>query len=323
MKVSIIVAVYNIEDYIRNCVKSLINQTYRDIEIILVDDGSKDSSSSICDVIAKTDERINVIHKENGGLSSARNAGLDIACGEYVMFVDGDDYLAENAIELLLEKNKLYDADIIQFDYEETYDIYKKVQNNEKDESVYIEDKKKMFRKLYEIGGSAASACTKLYKRFLFENMRFKEGILHEDEYMITYMLQKAHSVLYIPNKLYFYVMRQGSIIQSSFSKAKMDIFDVIEDRIKELEKLGYSEFLENEKQRFFATFIRLWCESKNVSDFESRSIMEKKIKRFFEQYTIRLSGGLNFWYILCKINPKSICIYYYLRIVRNKLFGR
>ena len=105
-KVSVIVPVYNVEDYIRECLDSLINQTLTDIEIILVDDGSKDLSGTICDEYAKKDCRIKVIHKENGGQSSARNAGLKVSTGEYILFVDSDDYIVENTLETLLNEAK-------------------------------------------------------------------------------------------------------------------------------------------------------------------------------------------------------------------------
>jgi glycosyltransferase involved in cell wall biosynthesis len=321
--ISIIVPVYNIKQYIQNCIKSLLNQTYKNIEIILVDDGSTDGSDELCNKIKNTDIRIKVIHKVNGGLSSARNAGIDIASGDYVMFVDGDDYLAENAVEILLKKNENYNADIVQFYYEETNDKYRKIYDDGAGEELYINDTKTMFELMYKIGGTAVSACTKLYKRSLFKELRFKEGILHEDEYMSTYMLQKAESILYISNKLYFYVVRQGSIINSYFSKPKMDIFFVLEDRIEELKKLNFDEFVENEKLRYCSTYMRLWCEAKNMSDTESCKIMEAKIKRFLHKYRIRIYKIKDLLYILYRINPKFVYFYYYLRKMRNNLLRR
>mgnify|MGYP001620281167 FL=1 len=121
MTVSIIVSIYNIVDYLSYCLNSLIYQDYQDLEIILVDDGSKDGSSQLCDEVAKSDSRIKVVHKPNGGLSSARNAGLDIATGKYVLFIDGDDYLTTGAVSTLVAIAEVQKVDFIQFGYEEVF----------------------------------------------------------------------------------------------------------------------------------------------------------------------------------------------------------
>ena len=115
--VSVIVPVYKVEKYLNRCVNSILNQTYKDLEVILVDDGSPDSCPEICDGYAQKDKRVKVIHKENGGQGSARNSGLDVARGEYILFVDSDDYIAKNLIEITLQKAERFDADMVIFDY--------------------------------------------------------------------------------------------------------------------------------------------------------------------------------------------------------------
>ena len=191
--VSIIVPVYNVEKYIRSCVDSILTQTYENLQVILVDDGTLDNSGKICDEFAKKDNRVTVIHKENGGLSSARNEGLDVASGDYIMFVDGDDYLADNAVEILLSANEKYDADFVQFELIHTEcEDYIKNSVNEKYNVQIITDLDKMYWKMYETVGSGESACTKLYKKHLFDGLKFKEGIIHEDVYFTLFMLQKA-----------------------------------------------------------------------------------------------------------------------------------
>ena len=221
-KVSVIVPVYNIENYIEGCIKSLISQTYTNEEIILVNDGSTDNSLNVCEQFAGLDNRIKIVNKTNGGLSSARNAGIDVATGDYIMFIDGDDYIAANTLLELVSQIEKYDADIVQFGYVETNADYSNQVCAPVSSMELISDTYQMFKRLYSIGGEAASACTKLYKVYLFDSLRFKEGINNEDEQMITFMLQKAQSVLYTDFKPYYYVTRQGSIINSKFSKKKI-----------------------------------------------------------------------------------------------------
>ena len=164
-KVSIIVPVYNIENYIEGCIKSLVYQTYNKIEIILVNDGSTDNSLSVCERFAVSDNRIKIVNKANGGLSSARNSGIDVANGDFIMFIDGDDYIACNTLSELVLQIEKYDADIVQFGYVETNSDYSNQVCAPVSCLELVSDTYEMFKRLYSIGGEAASACTKLYKR--------------------------------------------------------------------------------------------------------------------------------------------------------------
>lgn len=310
-KVSIIVPVYNIKNYIEGCIKSIISQTYNNIEIILVNDGSTDNSGELCQKYADTDCRIKVVNKANGGLSSARNAGIDVATGDYIIFVDGDDYIAANTLLELVSQIEKYDADIVQFGYVETNVDYSNQVCAPVSSMELISDTYQMFTRLYSIGGEAASACTKLYKKHLFDNLRFKEGINNEDEQMITFMLQKAKSVLYTDFKPYYYVTRQGSIINSRFSKKKLDIIDILEERKLQLAKLGFNDFLQTENNRIFMILINLWCESKSAKDAENNKIISDKIKEFVKKENVTLSLKFNIIYKLCKLNNRFVYLYY------------
>lgn len=310
-KVSVIVPVYNIENYIEGCIKSLISQTYNDIEIILVDDGSTDNSLNVCEQFAGIDNRIKIVNKANGGLSSARNAGIDVATGDYIIFVDGDDYIAANTLLELVSQIEKYDADIVQFGYVETNVDYSNQVCEPVSTTELVNDTHEMFKRLYSIGGEAASACTKLYKVYLFDSLRFKEGINNEDEQMITFMLQKAQSVLYTDFKPYYYVTRQGSIINSRFSKKKLDIIDILEERKLQLAKLGFNDFLQTENNRIFLTLINLWCESKTAKDAENNKIISDKIKEFVKNENVTLSLKFNIIYKLCKLNNRFVYLYY------------
>ncbi len=316
--VSIVVAVYNIENYIQDCIKSLISQTEPDIEILLVDDGSTDTSPLLCDEMARTDSRIRVIHKPNGGLSSARNAGIEQATGNLLMFVDGDDYLAENAVELLLATQQKTDCDIVQFDYEETEKPYHKKADTQTSTPFTTEDLRTKFDKLYELGGSGASACTKLYRREVFETLRFQEGILHEDEQLIPFVLQKSNRITYISNKLYCYYTRPGSIIQSTFQEKKLIIFDILTKRIQILNHLGYLDLVEREKIRYFSSLVYFWADAKQAKNSTACLKLKQKTKSFLKNNNPRVSGYLALIKYLCKLHPGCIAIYYYLKKMRG-----
>ena len=238
-KVSIIVPIYNIQDYLSWAVESLIRQTERDIEIILVDDGSKDNSGILCDQYSNKDSRIKTIHKKNGGLSSARNTGVKEATSEYVIFLDGDDYLCDDAIETLVMTANNYQPDIVQFLYREVNESgCQQFHDLEKWEPFVASKPCDLFKNLYNWGGVAASGCTKLIKRELLLEYPF-ENIRHEDEMWCTRVFPKGVTIVYIPDILYNYVMREGSIIHSNFSINKMDIFIIHEKRIETLKQLN------------------------------------------------------------------------------------
>ena len=315
--VSIIIPVYNIEDYVDKAVCSAVKQSYTETEIILVDDGSTDKSGKICDEYAKKYNNIRVVHKRNGGLSSARNAGLDAACGDFIMLLDGDDYIALDAVEHLMEAQKKTYADIVQYGYIETECGFSEEYVNSSVSYELIEDQRLFFERLYTLGGEGASACTKLYKRSLFKNLRFKEGILHEDEFMATRMLRTAKSICYTNLKPYFYVMRQGSIIKSDFNLKKLDLFYVKEDRIAALKELGYDELLGREYEGYFSSLINLYCSAAKLG---SRVGCDELIKLIsdYPKFKYKPKGRNRFFYNICRVDPRLVHIYYLLR----KYFG-
>jgi glycosyltransferase involved in cell wall biosynthesis len=209
--ISVIVPIYKVEKYLKKCIDSIINQTYRNLEIILVDDGSPDRCGEICDDYKLKDERVVVIHKENGGLSDARNVGLDIAKGNYIMFVDSDDYIAENMVYKLYSSLKENNADMSLCTYvfvEEQYNFASPI----KDEVISgIDAIRKML--LLKNGGRYTNACCKLYKSELFEIIRFPLGKVHEDEFISHLVFAKCKRVSCISDKPYFRIRRDDSIM--------------------------------------------------------------------------------------------------------------
>ena len=310
-KVAIIIPIYNVEKYVRKTIESAVNQTEKDIEIILVDDGSRDSSGRICDEYAACDSRIKVIHKENGGLSSARNVGTQLAKSEYVMYLDGDDYLAENSVERLLYIMKKYPCDFVQFRYEEVTGSKK---NDEKvrDSHIYQgQSSKELFENLYYLGGVAASGATKFVRRELMLEVPFV-SIRHEDEMWCTQAFQKPLTVTYIPDILYFYVMRQNSIIHSSFSENKLDVFRVIEERIHTLERLKLDYLIHIEYERMFKSIVGLYCEAVEVNDKKALERIKKqfmKNKKQIHKYA-NLSMKFNIIFKLMSLNYSFVKIY-------------
>lgn len=223
--ISIIVPVYNVEQYLKKCVESLINQTYKDIEIILVDDGSTDNSGNICEELSKTDARIKVIHKSNGGLSSARNAGIDVAKGKYLAFVDSDDFVELNMYETLLDGVKKTGKDISCCG--RVVDIFGQYCNKE-----FVIDSPRSFTKeetikeILYLETIDVSACDKLYNKTLFSDIRYPEGKISEDAAIIFEIIEKSNGVYHVGVPFYHYVFRNNSITKSKYSEKKHDVMN-------------------------------------------------------------------------------------------------
>lgn len=276
--VSVIVPIYMVEPYLKRAVDSIRNQTYQNLEIILVDDGSKDQCGRICDDYAKADNRIVVIHKENGGLSDARNAGLDIARGEYIMFVDSDDYIAPDCVETLLGCLKEHDADVSMCSYAVTdsteFDesIFAAGRNNEKekkqskewkiktdnhksdgyeyDGSVEICDRRKLLSNLYDANHRDATyfivSWNKIYKASLWDGIRFPKGKIHEDEATTYKIYDRARKGVYLHQPLYGYFTAPDSITRAKFNIKRLQWMDALDDRIAYFEnKLTESQNIE------------------------------------------------------------------------------
>ena len=316
--VSIIVPVYNIIEYLPACVESLQKQSCADVEILLVDDGSTDGSGILCDQYAAEDKRIRVVHKENGGLSSSRNAGLDAATGDWVLFVDGDDYLAQNAVEQLLNVAKKHpDADFVQFLYQETDGSWQpEAQRAEETMLTAVPD---FFRKLYELGGVAASACTKLFRKELFDSLRFKEGVRHEDEEVMTRLLPKCRKVVYTDLVLYGYVMRQGSIIHSGFSPKAMDIFLIMEGRIQALQQLGCDDLVTATRRRMFQTATWLYCLARKNGFRKEAAELRQRIIALSKEKNLPLSGQYRVLHRFAATFPPVVGMYYLTRRITGK----
>lgn len=237
LKISIIVPIYNTESYLDKCIDSIVNQTYSNLEIILVDDGSPDSCSQICDKWAEKDERIKVIHKSNGGLSDARNTGIDISTGEFIMFVDSDDFIDINIVKNLLLLQYNTDADIVCggfYCYKEgsIYNVYNEIIKQEMVIFSGIEQLKNMLNQEID-----CSACGKLYKRSIINNHRFIKGRYNEDVIFLFTTYANCEKVVYTNKNYYYYRDTDGSITHTFGEKKMHALQNVLEMEELMLEK--------------------------------------------------------------------------------------
>ena len=229
-KVSVVVPIYNVEKYLERCIKSIVQQTYSNLEIILVDDGSRDASSKMCDIWEKKDKRIKVIHKMNGGLSDARNVGIDEATGDYLFFVDSDDWIETVTVEKLLKELHRTDSDIsccgIKKVYEDGYS------ERMTDEQERVLNQYQALREYLTENNICTVAWNKLYKSELFNGLRYPKGRLNEDEFLTYKLLMQANKVCYTPNEMYNYFQRANSIMNSMSAIKNLDVVDAWLERI-------------------------------------------------------------------------------------------
>lgn len=290
--VSVIIPVYQVEKYIRKCINSVINQTYQNIEILLIDDGSPDNSGRICDEYALKDNRVKVIHKKNEGVSSARNMGLDICCGEYIMFLDSDDYIAEDAVEKALNALVLNQSDICVFNVVLITEDGEVIDDGREanpivNEIITADDFYKKFREgncwYYIISN-------KLYRRKIFEELRYPVGKIHEDSFVIHNIIDRSQTTVCIDDKLYYYVQTKNSIMRNAYSAKRLDdaeatlersLFFLQKNKIDELQyALNLALYILNEgylkldrgdefvKERFFEIkkqFRSIYLEARNT----------------------------------------------------------
>lgn len=220
--ISVIIPIYNVQDFLAQCVDSVLNQSYKNIEVILVDDGSPDNCGKICDEYKNKDVRVKVIHKKNGGLSDARNAGIENSSGEYLCFIDSDDIIHKDFIKCQYENIISTNSDISvclfsRFFEEQSIDH---VQTDNVD--VQELDNNQLILKIFEKNNiHYISACTKLYKKSLFDNLRFEVGRLHEDEFIVFHIFSHCQKAIFVNAPLYFYRERPGSITMTKTYKEK------------------------------------------------------------------------------------------------------
>lgn len=275
--ISVIVPVYNVEKYLKKCVDSITSQTYKNLEILLVDDGSTDSSGQICNEFEKNDARIKVIHKKNGGLSDARNAGLDRAKGQYYAFIDSDDYIQDNTIEIMLNaikknKSEIAVCNMIRFLEEgETVQFYCPT-----DHEVLYQGNQR-YKTLNQ-----PSVCNKLFEAELFEGIRFPKGKYYEDTFVYHEVLYRANNIVLTGTDSYWYLSREDSIVgQPQYTERYFDFIEAVYKRADFLLKHDVQPYA---KEACLSLYAAIANAESNIEE-NTKTIEKFSIAR--KQYTL------------------------------------
>lgn len=284
-KVSVIIPVFNVENYLERCLKSVINQNFKNIEIIIINDGSTDKSFDICKQFAESDKRIILISQKNRGVSAARNAGINISTGKYLSFVDSDDFIAPDMIEFLVNNLEKNDVDIATCGM---YDCY--IQNNNKIKKICNKNKnnygiinlREALQEIFINGKVSLFIYDKLYKRELFNNLRFSENIIYEDAEIMPKIITRASKIFYNFAPKYYYLRHENSLTSSKFNLRDLDIIKISKKNF-EFIKNNYNFALKQAEFRFFWSYLALidkiiWSDA-NFQEFKNILKFVKKNK--------------------------------------------
>lgn len=304
--ISVIVPVFKVESFLPRCVESIRNQTYRNIEIILVDDGSPDRCAEICDSYAKKDSRVRVIHKKNGGLSDARNAGLNVAKGEHICFVDSDDFIQSTMVEHLAVAIENSNAKLAITNLKVVNENGGRIFSMEQSpirKGFYSAHE--LLPKLYqELGWYYIVAWNKLYHRSLFEDIRFPVGKIHEDEYVVAQIMWKAQNIVCIDNEEYVYIyQRKGGIMTSRQVQSHCDWLEALYQRFEFCKKEPSLESFTTETRAVYFRELNNLFLRPELSD-KATLEQRKKAKQQYE-FMNGKTGTEKINWMLFQINPK------------------
>lgn len=308
-KISIIVPVYNVEKYLNDCIKSLINQSYPHLEIILVNDGSSDTSGKICEDWANEDQRIRVIHQENGGLSAARNAGMKAASGNYLAFIDSDDVIGNEMMQRLLEIVWENEADIVECGFIRFWDKIKAPPHSQPEIEIF--DTTEALQALMN-EQLKQMACNKLFKNEIVEKVEFEKGRLHEDEFWTYQIVAKAKKTVRTDEVFYYYRQQPESIMGQSYRLQRLDALDALETRylfmktnFPTLESLAYYRFFLVSLYHYF----KLQTHASLDGGGAHRKAVVKRLKKYpYQQYLPRWKAKEKLWFLFF-IHLPAVCI--------------
>lgn len=321
MLISVIIPVYNVEEYLHYAIESLEKQTYKNFEIILVNDGSTDNSGELCDEYSEKYSNVRVFHKENGGLSDARNFGVQKAKGEFITFLDPDDYLEVYSLELLASIQEMQDCDIVSTRVKATelYNVYSNRSLTEEDiKNVIVMNRDIFLEEAFYDKVATVSACGKLYRKSILE-IPFPKGKIYEDLYIISEHVGKANKIVHTPIQIYNYYRRQGSIVNSKFISKQYDFFDAINhNRTVIKNKYNDKKSLENAvNAKEVAGGLKI-CNTAyltNLNDVNKiNSILKKNKMSFLLNKRINIKFKIK--YILFILSPK---IFYGIKNILKK----
>jgi len=279
--VSVIVPAYNAGKYLGFCLDTVIAQTHKNLEIIVVDDGSTDNTGKICDEYANKDSRIKVIHQENKGLSSARNAALDIMTGEYIAFIDSDDFIEPQAIELLLFDCIEYNSEIIIYDSIDVSEM--KFVDHTITNNVRTYSSNFLLQNL-ELLSNRESACTRFFHKSIFDRLRFPINKRYEDSYIAYQTIELSNTVSFTDAKLYYYYLSSNSIMRSDFSAKNYDVIYSYDNKIDVLIRNNCEKSAQMVYRDYLYTVSRIIGQTKYCDKFTSE-FKKQKIKELRKKY--------------------------------------
>ena len=258
--VSVIIPVYNVEQYLDECLKSIVQQSYRNLEIIIVNDGATDNSDKKCEDWAEKDGRIQVLHQENKGLSAARNAGLNACRGEWIVFVDSDDVLPQNAIEIM------YSAVTLRQGIKIAQGCSVTLNHKSSDEQITAV-KMLSGKEFLQSDSFSTAACGKIYHNSVWTKRRFREGIIHEDYDIMYRILYDTPLVVLIAQTVYLVRDREGSITRSMFSDKKMILLEIDEEKIDFFRDRKETYLLEQAYKSYYSNLLHMYklCKKKEI----------------------------------------------------------
>lgn len=269
-EISVVVPVYNVEKYLKECVDSILGQSFEDLELILVDDGSKDSSGTMCDELAAQDARVRVIHKPNGGLSDARNTGMDAARGKYITFIDSDDIVSIDYLRVMHEAAVKYKAQIVQCGFCRERE---KLKDRITDAEYTVIEGRKILRDYLRLQEPNVLACAKLIDTNLIADVRFPLGIIDEDNFTTYKLMFMASVFVAIDQPMYYYRVNPNSITQITFHSKRLNIFNCVDEIRKylgEKEEKRYDKYLKYYQMRLGVQLINQAIKAGKEEEFAS-----------------------------------------------------
>ncbi len=314
--ISIIIPVYNAEAYLDRCIGSICNQTYKNIEIILIDDGSQDQSLEICKSWQLKDRRVITIHQENQGVSVARNKGIRTAEGRYILQIDSDDYICTTMVEKMLALLKQDNSDLVICDFEKGMEENYQFDSENKEDNELLNSYDVMVRMYGDDHNKLRYVVpwAKLYKNELFTDLNYPEGKIFEDIYLTHHIVEKCHKISILNEKLTYYYQAPNSIMNRSFHVGKLDYLEALEDRIQFFNGKGYEDLAKIAYEEYLHSLV--W-EYSRVRDILHTKELMRKIYKIFKKYyqkgykSTRYSNETALFLRVFSINPELIMIYW------------
>lgn len=322
--ISVIVPVYKVEAYLNRCVDSILSQTFSDFELILVDDGSSDNCPAICDEYARKDSRVRVIHQKNGGLSAARNAGIDWVFAnsnsDWITFVDSDDGLAQYSLERLIAETERHQTDISIGKFVRFYDGFPEEKKSACSQVKVISGREACYALYGDDAVTYTTAWAKLYKAELFRDIRYPVGRIHEDEATTYKVLYKASKVAVLDEKLYYYRDNPDGIMNTRFSVKRFDAVWAFEERILFFRNRGEEELAELGEKMLPLSLAKMnimavRVNAQNEVPVKYRMTVTKALRTIRENVP-----DDNYTYYLAMVHPEWLWPHAYLRKIKKML---